>query len=179
MKTLMAAAVGVGLAAAAAGARAASSPAEGPAPAPAAPGGPYDDLYRKYGAQFGIDWRLVKAHAMVENKPQDPQAVNYEDDESIGLMQVLCKPDGRGGCANKFNVQGWKQTTRQKLFDPDWNVYIAAQILAWNIKKYGWPKGSAVYNAWDQHTAPAAGPFKNQSYVNAVQRAAAKLGLVI
>ena len=134
-----------------------------------------DSIYQKYGAQFGVDWRLLKADAQHESG-ENPSAVNEADNESIGLMQILCRPDGTGGCANKLNVDGWSDATREKLLDPDFNVYIGAQIMAANIKAYGVLKGIAVYNAWDQHTAPAAGPFKNQAYVVDVLRRAAKLG---
>src|SRR5581483_131071 len=134
-----------------------------------------DDLYRKYGAQFGVDWRLVKAIAQHESG-ENPDAVNSADNESIGLMQVLCRPDGQGGCKTKLNVDGWSATTREKLLDPDWNVFIGAQILATNIEAYGVAKGIAVYNDWKMHNAPAAGPFANQAYVNDVLAKAAALG---
>lgn len=136
-----------------------------------------DEIYAKYGAQFGVDWRLVKAVAQHESA-ENPDAVNTRDNESIGLMQILCRPDGAGGCSNRLNVEGWPDATRERLFDSDFNVFIGSQILASNIAAYGIPKGIAVYNAWDQHTAPAAGPFKNQSYVDDVLRRAAKLGYV-
>ena len=134
-----------------------------------------DDLYRQYGSAFGVDWRLVKAIAQRESG-ENPAAVNERDNESIGVMQVLCRPDGRGGCSNRLNVDGWPDTTREKLLDADWNIYIGAQILAWNIATFGVAKGIAVYNAWDQHTAPTAGPFKNQAYVNDVISKARALG---
>lgn len=137
-----------------------------------------DELYKKHGAAFGVDWRLLKAIAQVESSER-ADAVNAADKESIGLMQVLCQPDGQGGCRNKLNVQGWPETTRAKLLDPDWNVYIGAQILAWNIRTYGLPKGIAVYNAWDQRHAPTAGPFKNQAYVDKVRAKARALGLEV
>lgn len=98
----------------------------------------------------------------------NPNAVNAADNESIGLMQVLCRPDGLGGCSNKFNVDGWSEATRKKLFDPRFNIRIGAQILAWNIRTYGLPKAIAVYNRWAERTALVAGPFENQSYVDAV-----------
>jgi soluble lytic murein transglycosylase-like protein len=134
-----------------------------------------EEIYQRYADQFGVDWRLVKAIAQHESG-ENPDAVNTRDNESIGLMQILCRPDGAGGCTNRLNVEGWPDATREGLFDADFNVYIGAQILASNIASYGVPKGIAVYNAWDQHTAPAGGPFKNQSYVDDVLRRAAKLG---
>lgn len=136
----------------------------------------YDSLYQRHGAQLGLDWRLLKAVAQVESS-ENPAAVNTADNESIGLMQVLCRPDGRGGCANALNVEGWAGITRAALFDPDTNIWIGAQILAWNVQQFGVLKGVAVYNAWDQRNAPPAGPFKNQGYVERVRAAARALGL--
>ncbi len=134
-----------------------------------------DDLYQQHAKTFGVDWRLVKAIAQHESR-ENQLAVNKADNESIGLMQILCRPDGRGGCSNKLNVQGWNTATRAKLLDADFNIYIGAQILSSNIAAYGVAKGIAVYNAWDQHAAPTAGPFKNQAYVDDVLARARSLG---
>jgi soluble lytic murein transglycosylase-like protein len=126
-----------------------------------------DDLFRKWGAAYGVEWRLLKAVARKESR-LNPNAVNNADNESIGLMQVLCRPDGHGGCANNLKVDGWRDATRRKLFDPEFNIKIGAQILAWNIRKYGMPKAIAVYNRWAERSSPVAGPFENHSYVAAV-----------
>jgi soluble lytic murein transglycosylase-like protein len=126
-----------------------------------------DDLFRKWGAEYGVEWQLLKAVARKESR-LNPKAVNNADNESIGLMQVLCRPDGRGGCANNLKVDGWSGATRRKLFDPEFNIKIGAQILAWNIRKYGMPKAVAVYNRWAERSSPVAGPFENQAYVDTV-----------
>ena len=126
-----------------------------------------DDLFRKWGAVYGVEWRLLKAIAVTESR-LNPDAVNAADKESIGLMQVLCRPDGAGGCSNRLNVDGWSEATREKLFDPRFNIKIGAQILAWNIRTYGMPKAIAVYNRWAERTSPVAGPFLNRLYVDAV-----------
>ncbi|HMH18339.1 MAG TPA: lytic transglycosylase domain-containing protein [Burkholderiales bacterium] len=126
-----------------------------------------DDLFRKWGAVYRVEWHLLKAIARKESR-LNPNAVNHADDESIGLMQVLCRPDGRGGCGNSLKVDGWNEATRGKLFDPDFNIRIGAQILAWNIRMYGMPRAIAVYNRWAERSSPAAGPFENQAYVAAV-----------
>ena len=126
-----------------------------------------NDLFKKWGAAYGVEWQLLKAVARKESR-LNPNAVNNADNESIGLMQVLCRPNGQGGCANRLKVQGWSKVTRRKLFDPDFNIRIGAQILAWNIRTYGMPKAVAVYNRWAERSSPLAGPFENQSYVAAV-----------
>jgi len=126
-----------------------------------------DDLFRKWGAVYGVEWQLLKAIAVTESR-LNPDAVNTADKESIGLMQVLCRPDGEGGCSNRLYVDGWSEATRKKLFDPRFNIRIGAQILAWNIRAYGLPKAIAVYNRWAERTSPVAGPFLNKLYVDAV-----------
>ena len=126
-----------------------------------------DDLLKKWGAVHGVEWQLLKAIAIKESR-LNPNAVSTADNESIGLMQVLCRPDGQGGCSNNLNVDGWRIATRKKLFDPDFNIRIGAQILAWNIRSYRMPRAIAVYNRWAERRSPVAGPFENQSYVDAV-----------
>ena len=137
----------------------------------------FDAIYQKYADAYGVDWRLVKAIAQHESA-ENPDAVNPAD-PSYGLMQVLCQDDGAGGCRNVFNIENWPPPGgQQSLLDAATNVFYGARILAANVNAYGVPKGIAVYNSWDQHTAPAAGPFKNQSYVDDVLRRAAALGYV-
>lgn len=128
-----------------------------------------DDVFHKYGKLFGVDPWLLKAIALQESS-LNILAVNKTDNESIGLMQILCKPDGQGGCSNRFNVSGWEDASREKLFEPDFNVYIGSQILAWNISQYGTKKGIAVYNNWSMRNALPEGPFSNQAYVDSVLR---------
>src|SRR6185503_19269081 len=110
------------------------------------------DLFRKWGAVYGVEWRLLKAVAITESR-LNPDAVNTRDKESIGLMQVLCHPDGAGGCSNRLNVDGWSGATRKKLLDPHFNIRIGTQILAWNIRTYGMPRAIAVYNRWAERTS--------------------------
>jgi soluble lytic murein transglycosylase-like protein len=126
-----------------------------------------DQIFQKWADAYGIDWKLAKAVAMNESS-LNPYAVNSADNESLGLMQVLCRPDGNGGCTNTFNVDGWSDATRAKLLQSDFNVRIGTQILAWNIQTYGLPKGIAVYNKWNERDSPQEGPFDNQAYVDRV-----------
>lgn len=133
-----------------------------------------DQIFLKYGEFYDVDPMLLKAVAMQESS-LNPAAVNKADNESIGLMQILCKPNGSGGCSNRFNVEGWETASRDKLLDADFNVSIGSQILAWNISQYGIRKGIAVYNNWSMRNAPAEGPFSNQSYVDSVLRKYAQL----
>lgn len=126
-----------------------------------------DEIFQRWATIRGIDWKLIKAHAIVESS-LDPSAVNETDNESIGLGQILCRPDGKGGCRNKLNVDGWSEATREKLLDPDFNTRISSGIIAANIEAFGLPRAIAVYNNWSAHTAPIDGPFPNQVYVDRV-----------
>jgi soluble lytic murein transglycosylase-like protein len=126
---------------------------------------PYQNVFKKYANMFDVDWRLLAAIAFKESS-FNALAVNKTDNESLGLMQILCQPDGRGHCSNNFNVDGWPDSTRSRLLEADWNVYIGSQIIAWNINNYGLTKGVAVYNNWNARNQSP--PFSNQNYVDSV-----------
>lgn len=125
-----------------------------------------DALFQKWGAYYEVDWRLIKAHAIVESA-LNPNAENKAD-PSVGLMQILCKPDGGGGCSNVFHVEGWSKATHDGLFDPDFNIQIGTQIIQKNIAAYGLPRAIAVYNRYAERNSPQEGPFQNQAYVDKV-----------
>lgn len=127
-----------------------------------------DHLYHKHGAAYGVDWRLLKAVAIVESR-ENPRAVNRRD-PSVGVMQILCRPRG-DTCANLLDVAGWPPSSRARLLDPDFNIQIGAQILAKNIRAYGRDKGIAVYNSWAARHTPRGKKFPNQIYVDKVLRA--------
>jgi len=127
----------------------------------------YDNLYKSYAAAYGFDWRLLKAIALQESG-ENPSAINPSD-PAFGLCQILCRADEPDSpCKNKLNVPGWNGATQNRLLDPDFNVSIAAAILASNIGNYGLPKAVAVYNSWGSHSDPSEGPFRNQAYVDGV-----------
>ena len=125
-----------------------------------------DTLYQKHGRLRNLDWRLLKAIAQVESS-ENPQAKNPSD-PSYGLMQILCRPDGHGGCSNNLNVLGWPPMTVHSLYDPDYSLHIGAQILEWNIGRYGFLRGIACYNHWGARLSEPDGPFPNQKYVDKV-----------
>ena len=129
-----------------------------------------DALFQKHGATQGVDWRLLKAIAITESH-LNPRAVNRRD-PSIGLMGVLCRPQGET-CGNRLDVAGWPPARREQLFGPDYNVAIGAQVLAWNVRTFGLRRGVACYNAWsacrDGQKEPFSNrPFPNQFYVDQV-----------
>lgn len=124
-----------------------------------------DQIFKRHADINGLDWKLLKAIAMQESS-LNPRAVNAAD-PSYGLMQILCTPSSNGVCANKFPaVSNWPPKSKLDLFDPDYNISIGAQILAWNIKTFGMRKGVAVYNSWKARFETE--PFTNQKYVDNV-----------
>lgn len=127
--------------------------------------GEFDVLFQKHAAAHGVDWRLLKAVAIVESH-LNSRAVNRRD-PSIGLMGVLCRPQG-DTCGNRFDVAGWPPRSREQLFDPDFNIAIGAQVLAWNLRAFGTARGIAVYNMWDARLTPRGRAFPNQFYVDKV-----------
>ncbi len=134
-----------------------------------------DLLYEKWGQRYGVDPKLLKALAIVESSEQ-PNAKNPAD-PSFGLMQILCVNDGLDNpCKNKFNIEGWEGATPNRLFNPDFNVSLGAQIIAWNVRTYGFKRGIATYNRWASRKDPADGPFGNQRYVDKVLREYRALG---
>lgn len=135
-----------------------------------------DTLFAKWGARYNVDPDLIKAVSMVESS-LDRNAVRWNppNDVSVGLMQILAVPPhgtqpGTDYTAqNKFNIDPWP-VTYSALFDADLNINLGTQILSWNLRTFGFPRGIAVYNRWDARTDDLEGPFKNQEYVNRVLR---------
>lgn len=128
-----------------------------------------DAMYRAHAEAQGLDWKLVKAIAIVESNER-ADAIHAAS-QSIGLVQVLCLDDAKGGCANRLvDVAGWPPSSRAVLFEPNYNLLIGTQILSWNIRTYGQRKGIAAYNQWSARKTPRGEPFPNQYYVDKVLR---------
>lgn len=135
--------------------------------APAALAGEdYDHLFRKHGEAQGVDWRLLKAIATVESH-LNPRAEN-PDGLSAGIMQIHCAPAHGATCRNRFDLPAWPPASREQLYDPDYNISIAAQILRWNICVYGLRRAIAAYNSWSARLTPRGEAFPNQYYVDKV-----------
>lgn len=127
---------------------------------------PLDSLYAKYGRSANLDWKLLKAIAIVESS-ENPKAINPAD-PSYGLGQVLCTTNGQSKfCTNKLPaVKDFYGMTTDGLLDAETNIKIYSQILKWNIENYGLEKGIAVYNRWLARNENP--PFTNQEYVDKV-----------
>ena len=124
------------------------------------------EYVRERAMVAGLAPALVEAVIDVESG-WNASAISPED--SYGLMQVLCRPDGKGGCKNRFDIAGWPPKSADDLLHPKENIKFGLQILAWDVETYGQWKGVAVYNDWSARTAPADGPYPNQDYVDAVR----------
>lgn len=135
-----------------------------------------EELYREVGVRHGVNPRLLRAIAIIESG-EDVDAVNPAD-PSFGIMQLLCTVDNSGQrvCRNTLNLPGWPPSKKQQLFDPVYNLEIAAGILRWNLENYGFPRGVAMYNAFGARMDPQNGPFRNQGYVEKVLGEFNKLG---
>lgn len=80
-------------------------------------------IYERYGKQYGISPKLLKAIAKVESGEQ-PNMVG-DDGESVGLFQI--QP--------KWHAQRLKEG--ESLLDPEVNARIACEILTELMDKYG------------------------------------------
>lgn len=98
----------------------------------------WDSLFKKYGEQYGVDWKWLKAICMTEsalgthpsvllglNDPSNPKSVS-DDKLSWGLMQI------RVETANTFE----KGITFKELNNPDTAVKVAAKFFAWLKKQF-------------------------------------------
>lgn len=76
---------------------------------------PYDDLFRKYAAEIGWDWRLLAAQAHTESKFK-PSAVSWAG--ARGLMQIM-PATARGYGVNP-----------SQLDDPETSIRTAVRFIA-------------------------------------------------
>lgn len=117
----------------------------------------YEDLFRKIGAEYGIDWRLLAQQAWRESR-FNPLAVGAAND--MGLMQII--PATWDEWAPKVGVFD--------PFDPESNIRVAAAILSylrttltrlgrpepyWWLTAYNWGIGNVTRllknnGTWDQ-----------------------------
>jgi membrane-bound lytic murein transglycosylase F len=74
---------------------------------------PYDELAKKYGSQYGIDWRLIIAQMYQESR-FDPKAKSWVG--ATGLMQVMPKTGAGMGVRD--------------LTDPEQNIACGVKYLA-------------------------------------------------
>jgi len=84
----------------------------------------YDDLFKSSAAKYGIDWKWLKAHAIVESSlGQNPKVLagtTSSDGKSWGLMQVTL------ATANDLRPN----TTADDLNNPEISVDLAAKLIS-------------------------------------------------
>jgi hypothetical protein len=120
---------------------------------------PYDALFARAGADFGIEPSLLARIATIESS-MNPNALgkNTNGTVDIGLMQI-----------NSMHLKRLAKVgvTRESLRDPEVNIYVAALLLSSHIKRRGYNlqaigcyhSGNAVYkNQWLKRLAMAQIP---------------------
>jgi len=122
----------------------------------------FDSLFKKYGNEYDVDWKWLKAIALNESSlgaeksvarglevPSDVEGSKSSDGLSWGLMQVTVK-----------TAQGLDKTASpEKLNDPDFSIRLAAQYLSslgdyftlsdtrrteWIVKSYNQGPGNSL-----------------------------------
>ncbi len=106
----------------------------------------YEELFKKIGAEYGLDWRLLAQQAWRESR-FNPLAVGAAND--MGLMQIV--PATWDEWAPKVGVFD--------PFDPESNIRVAAALLAhlratltklgrpetyWWLTAYNWGIGNVL-----------------------------------
>lgn len=94
----------------------------------------FDDLYKRYAAYFGIDWKVVKAVVLQESN-ENSEAVG-DNGKAIGLMQLWS--------------YHWGEHTRDEMFDPEINIEAGTKFLSYLVKKWGVNVGVQMFNTGEQ-----------------------------
>lgn len=88
---------------------------------------PYEEEILETSGQFGLDPYLVTSVIRVESN-FDPQAESPKG--ALGLMQLM--PDTAEWAATKINLE----YSREKLFDPDFNITLGCWYLSLLTSQY-------------------------------------------
>lgn len=109
---------------------------------------PWDDLFKKYAPNAGLDWRLLLAQCRQESG-FNPMACSWAG--ACGLMQLMPQTAATLG------------VHRDKIFDPETNVSAAARLMASLSKQYSYIRSFdericfmlASYNCGSGHISDA------------------------
>jgi membrane-bound lytic murein transglycosylase F len=80
---------------------------------------PYDELVKKYGSMYGIDWRLVLAQMYQESR-FDPRAKSWAG--AMGLLQVMPQTAAELGAGDPW--------------DPESNIRTGVKYLSWLLMRF-------------------------------------------
>lgn len=134
-----------------------------------------DSFYKRHGSYKNVDWRLLKAIAIVESGENHNaiSPLNSNGTRDYGLMQ-LSFPQ------NLPAIPDWPPTDVERLTnDIDYNVHIASWLLQWNIENTSSiPEAVAAYNAGISRVRSRPKqywPTSTQAYVDKVMREYAAL----
>lgn len=96
----------------------------------------FDDLFKKYGFRYKVDWKMLKAIAMNESSlgqalsvrrgledPKDVEGSKSFDGLSWGLMQIA------PGVGSREEKEIKKTATPERLNNPEFSIEMAAQLL--------------------------------------------------
>lgn len=116
----------------------------------------YDELFRKYGEQFGIPWEKLKAQAMAESK-LNPTAISPAG--SAGLTQFM--PATFAEQAHKLGIE------HPDIFNPDHAVHAQAGYMAYLMQRTGdWTKALAAYNWGLRHVTHLLDQIGDTNWMN-------------
>lgn len=100
----------------------------------------FDELFKRYAALNGLDWKTLKTIAMNEStlgmnprvkrgliQPSDIEGSKSEDGLSWGLMQMTLVT------ARDFD----KSATAEKLNNPEYSIKLASQFIASLKRQFG------------------------------------------
>jgi len=113
----------------------------------------WNPLFQRFGSQYGVPWRWLKAICLVESSngqnsrvargltdPSDVDGSKSTDGLSWGLMQVtLATAKGLTG----------RVVTAEELNNPDTSVQLAAQLLRQLIDRFGIDDPESVFRAYN------------------------------
>jgi soluble lytic murein transglycosylase-like protein len=141
----------------------------------------YDSLFKKYGRQYSVPWRWLKAIAIVESdlgnapsvrrgliQPNDIEGSKSSDGKSWGIMQVTLTT------ARELRPG----TTVSELNNPEISVSLAAMYLSRLIKIFGINDKESViraYNGGPGFRNTLLGKTKTPVYFAKFQAALAKV----
>jgi membrane-bound lytic murein transglycosylase MltF len=109
----------------------------------------FDQAFKKYAAQYGLDWKMLKAICMNESSlgaaksvaeglrnPSNIKGSTSSDGKSWGIMQLTI-PTARDFDSN---------ATEEKLNNPEYSVKLASQFIAWITQQF--PSSDTRYTEW-------------------------------